>query len=84
MSGLCLNPAGHWKWLDSSVVDYTNWGESTDFKDYDQECAFISTETKQWGKQHCTHSYAKYICKTAKGNKRQRRVLVLHIKRCSI
>ncbi|MCI4377658.1 hypothetical protein PGIGA_G00205990 [Pangasianodon gigas] len=64
--GLFKTHAEHWLWLDKTVVDYTNWEKSTDYDGYKQDCAFISTTTKQWGKQHCLYDYASFICKTAK------------------
>ncbi|XP_053349941.1 macrophage mannose receptor 1-like isoform X2 [Clarias gariepinus] len=64
--GLFKTHTEHWLWLDRSVVDYTNWEESTEHDGYTQDCAFISTKTKQWGKQHCIYGYSSFICKTAK------------------
>uniref|UniRef100_A0A8B9H709 Mannose receptor, C type 1b n=1 Tax=Astyanax mexicanus TaxID=7994 RepID=A0A8B9H709_ASTMX len=60
----CLDHTGHWKWLDNSVVDYTNWEESVN----PDENHVISSRTKQWRPVHCEHNSNMYICKTAKGN----------------
>ncbi|XP_036453380.1 macrophage mannose receptor 1-like isoform X2 [Colossoma macropomum] len=74
--GLYKTFMGHWKWLDDSVVDYTNWEESGDqsedldhyyyFFPHEGDCALISSRTKQWRKHHCRYNEAMFICKTAK------------------
>ncbi|KAK3546334.1 hypothetical protein QTP70_025673, partial [Hemibagrus guttatus] len=63
--GLFKTHAEHWLWLDRSVVDYTNWEDITEDY-YNSDCAFISSETKQWRKRHCTYESAEFICKTLK------------------
>lgn len=81
---LCLNHTDHWLWLDRSVVDYTNWEQSAEdeeYNDYNYDCAFISTTTKQWQKQHCLYDRSPFICKTVKGKSSQSHVL--HVKCCS-
>uniref|UniRef100_A0A3B4D8F7 Mannose receptor, C type 1b n=1 Tax=Pygocentrus nattereri TaxID=42514 RepID=A0A3B4D8F7_PYGNA len=74
--GLYKTYVGHWKWLDNSVVDYTNWEESGGqieddddghyFFTFEADCALISSRTKQWRKHHCRYNEAMFICKTAK------------------
>ncbi|KAI4903512.1 hypothetical protein NFI96_027557 [Prochilodus magdalenae] len=74
--GLYRTYLGRWQWLDDSVVDYTNWEESGDHSEIDEEyfyfghgernCALITANTKQWRKRHCRYSEAMFICKTAK------------------
>ncbi|XP_049338780.1 macrophage mannose receptor 1-like isoform X3 [Astyanax mexicanus] len=77
--GLFKTHDGHWKWLDNSVVDFTNWEESVNpdenHGDYDddyhysyrsKQCTVISSRTKQWRPVHCEHNSDMYICKTAK------------------
>uniref|UniRef100_A0A3B1JA80 Mannose receptor, C type 1b n=1 Tax=Astyanax mexicanus TaxID=7994 RepID=A0A3B1JA80_ASTMX len=72
--GLFKTFAGHWLWVDKSVVDYTNWEQSNNDEEEEEEddgyegknCAFISAESKQWKQNHCVYSYAMSICKIAK------------------
>ncbi|KAI5104059.1 macrophage mannose receptor 1 precursor [Silurus meridionalis] len=76
--GLFKTYADHWLWLDKSVVDYTNWGEPSEYESYEHDCAFISTQTKQWEKQHCLYTHSPFICKTPKGNLHQSNKPVTH------
>ncbi|KAG9273997.1 hypothetical protein AMEX_G10790 [Astyanax mexicanus] len=70
--GLFKTFAGHWLWVDKSVVDYTNWEQSNNDEEEEDDgyegknCAFISAESKQWKQNHCVYSYAMSICKIAK------------------
>ncbi|XP_072544729.1 macrophage mannose receptor 1-like [Salminus brasiliensis] len=73
--GLFRSYKGHWQWLDNSVVDYTNWEESGDNVDNNDDednvfsnkhCVFISSTTKQWRNSHCEYNSKMFICKTAK------------------
>lgn len=61
-NGLYKNHDGEWMWIDSSVVDYTNWKSGMPGTD---SCVQMSSETGQWSTVSCSR-YRSYICKTPK------------------
>lgn len=58
---VCL-ASGVWKWLDKTVMDYSNWAEEGSDKDYGE----IRTVDGTWGSGRRWDDQA-YICKTPKG-----------------
>ncbi|CAJ1082520.1 macrophage mannose receptor 1 [Xyrichtys novacula] len=60
--GLYKTREGEWKWIDNSVVDYTNWEKGMPHSD---TCVEINSETGQWATNRCYRSRS-YICKRAK------------------
>uniref|UniRef100_A0A8B9GUK3 Mannose receptor, C type 1b n=1 Tax=Astyanax mexicanus TaxID=7994 RepID=A0A8B9GUK3_ASTMX len=64
--GLFKTHAGHWLWLDKSVMDYTNWKSSEYewFRHRNTPCVTIM-ESK-WRKTDCDTD-TEFICKTEKG-----------------
>ncbi|XP_070709201.1 macrophage mannose receptor 1 [Pempheris klunzingeri] len=63
--GLFKSLNGEWKWIDNSVVDYTNWKKRMPSVDDQDSCVDISSETGEWSTTRCRR-YRNYICKTAK------------------
>ncbi|XP_068197546.1 macrophage mannose receptor 1-like isoform X2 [Antennarius striatus] len=59
--GLYKTHKGTWKWLDQTVLDYTNWAPDEDNDDF----AEISTMDGMWKTGRRWHDRA-YICKTPK------------------
>ncbi|XP_068459604.1 macrophage mannose receptor 1-like isoform X2 [Clinocottus analis] len=59
--GMYKTHNGEWKWLDKTVVDYTNWGEAEPDDDY----AAMETSGGTWRTGRRWHDRA-YICKTPK------------------
>lgn len=55
--------SGEWKWIDNSVVDFTNWKSDMPKSD---TCVEISSETGLWSTVSCSR-YKSFICKLAKG-----------------
>ena len=53
---------GTWKWLDNTVLDYTNWGPEGPDSDYGE----IGTADGTWSSGRRWHDRA-YICETPKG-----------------
>ncbi|XP_034562096.1 macrophage mannose receptor 1 [Notolabrus celidotus] len=60
--GLYKTHEGEWKWIDNSVVDYTNWKKGMPQSDL---CVEINSESGQWNTKRCYRSGC-YICKRAK------------------
>uniref|UniRef100_A0A8C3ALJ6 Mannose receptor, C type 1b n=1 Tax=Cyclopterus lumpus TaxID=8103 RepID=A0A8C3ALJ6_CYCLU len=60
--GLYKTHNGEWKWLDKTVMDYTNWAEAEPDDDY----AEMETSHGTWRTGRRWHDRA-YICKTPKG-----------------
>lgn len=60
--GLYKTHEGEWKWIDNSVLDYTNWQ-----KDMPQHelCVELNSESGEWNTKRCYRSRS-YICKKAK------------------
>ncbi|XP_068593729.1 macrophage mannose receptor 1b [Cebidichthys violaceus] len=59
--GLYKTHGGNWKWLDKTVLDYTNWAGDEPDNDYAQ----IETSDGTWKTGRRWHDRA-YICKTPK------------------
>lgn len=53
---------GSWKWLDKTVLDYTNWAED----ELENEFAEVSTADGLWKTGRRWHDRA-YICETPRG-----------------
>lgn len=53
---------GEWKWIDNSVLDYTNWQKDMPQSDL---CVELNSESGQWSTKRCYRSRS-YICKRAK------------------
>ncbi|XP_073344522.1 macrophage mannose receptor 1 [Pagrus major] len=60
--GLYKTHEGEWMWIDSNVVDFTNWKTGISKSD---SCVDINSETGKWSTSSCSR-YRSYICKTAK------------------
>ncbi|KAM3593597.1 uncharacterized protein V6R79_016732 [Siganus canaliculatus] len=60
--GLYKNNEEEWMWIDSSVVDYTNWKSG---KHKSEQCVIIESETGLWSPHSCSR-YRSYICKMPK------------------
>lgn len=64
---LCFSPIkGSWKWLDKTILDYTNWAE--DEPEDENEYGEISTLDGLWRPGRRWHDRA-YICETPRGRK---------------
>lgn len=59
---MVLSAIGTWKWLDKTVLDYTNWGEDEPEAYYGE----IDSSDGSWKSGQRWHDRA-YICKTPKG-----------------
>lgn len=59
---MVLCAVGTWKWLDKTVLDYTNWGEDEPEAYYGE----IDTTDGSWKSGQRWHDRP-YICKTPKG-----------------
>uniref|UniRef100_A0A8B9GUM5 Mannose receptor, C type 1b n=1 Tax=Astyanax mexicanus TaxID=7994 RepID=A0A8B9GUM5_ASTMX len=72
--GIFKNHAGHWLWVDQSVVEYYNirqYTASYEFRDVQEmeaslDCAVVSARSLEWGKRHC-EDHSPFICKIPKG-----------------
>ncbi|XP_022067987.1 macrophage mannose receptor 1 [Acanthochromis polyacanthus] len=60
--GLYKSHEGKWMWIDSNVMDYTNWKTGMPKSD---SCVDINSDSGQWATTSCSR-YRSYICKTAK------------------
>ncbi|XP_049338776.1 macrophage mannose receptor 1-like [Astyanax mexicanus] len=71
--GIFKNHAGHWLWVDQSVVEYYNirqYTASYEFRDVQEmeaslDCAVVSARSLEWGKRHC-EDHSPFICKIPK------------------
>ncbi|CAL8313738.1 unnamed protein product [Merluccius merluccius] len=63
--GMYMNSEGEWLWIDSSVVDYTNWKADKTDKVGDT-CVGVHSDSGLWTLNRC-NSYKSFICKMPKG-----------------
>ncbi|XP_028289877.1 macrophage mannose receptor 1 isoform X2 [Gouania willdenowi] len=63
--GLYRPDNGDWRWIDNSVMDYTNWKTGMPKTDTSQFCVNINSESGKWSTNSCRR-YSPYICKTPK------------------
>ncbi|CAN9506368.1 unnamed protein product [Ophioblennius macclurei] len=60
--GMYKSNDGDWMWIDSTVVDYTNWKQDMPKSD---TCVVINSHSGQWSTNSCRRYFA-YICKRPK------------------
>ncbi|XP_057680492.1 macrophage mannose receptor 1 [Corythoichthys intestinalis] len=60
--GLYKTHDSQWSWIDSTAVDYTNWGEGSPGT---ESCVSVQSESGKWKTTTCSR-YRPYICKTPK------------------
>ncbi|XP_061778196.1 macrophage mannose receptor 1 [Nerophis ophidion] len=60
--GLYRNHESQWMWIDSGVVDFTNWKNGMPLS---SSCVEINAESGKWSTASC-HRYLAYICKKPK------------------
>ncbi|XP_057205100.1 macrophage mannose receptor 1-like isoform X7 [Triplophysa rosa] len=61
--GMHRSHTGEWMWIDSAVVDYTNWKPR--MPNNAGDCVEVQSITGMWSNNNCNNRRA-YICKTAK------------------